>query len=170
MITYEEFGAAIAGAKIGIGAAELHGSVTGYLCARPPSGAHELLGALELESDTGAPVGPLHALVDEFAADIARRLRSGEEVTPLLPATPLQARADGVVEWCRGFLGGLGLTGALADAGLDPAARELLDAFAQIAAMRIECDGDAAALDGVLEFVRGGVLHLHAMLPDAGRP
>lgn len=169
-VTYAEFGTALAPVKLGIGPTELHGSVAGYLCVGWVGRAHELLAALQLESDAAGVVGPLHALLDKLITEISGDLRAGKAVTPLLPEAPLSARADAVVDWCRGFLGGLGLTGVVADAGLAPATRELLDDFGRIASMRIECDDDDdAALAEVLDFIRAGVVHLHAALASADR-
>jgi uncharacterized protein YgfB (UPF0149 family) len=169
-VSYTEFAKAVAGARLGIEAAELHGSAAGYLCAGGAGDGHALLSALQLESDDADALDPLHALLEEVAAGMSRDLDAGGAVTPLLPEAPLAARADGMVDWCRGFLGGLGLTGALEGSALDPGTRELLDAFGQIAAMRIECDeGDAGALGDVLEFIRGGIVHLHARLARADR-
>lgn len=171
-ITYAEFETAIAQAKLGIAPAELHGSVTGYLCAGASGCAHELLTALALESDDAGVADRLHALLDDLADDIARRFRAGDAVAPLLPPGPLPARADAMVDWCRGFLGGLGLTGELADpAARAPAIRELLDDFGHIAALRLECpDDDDSALDDVLDFIHAGVALLHAAFTPARRP
>ncbi|HEX5327115.1 MAG TPA: UPF0149 family protein [Acetobacteraceae bacterium] len=170
-IAYAKSGAALAQAKLGIGPAELHGSVVGYLCAGWTGSAHELLSALQLESDGAGAVDALHAWLDELVPEVVRELDAGKPITPLLPEAPLSARADAMVDWCRGFLGGLGLTGVLAAAGLAPATRELLDDFGRIASTRIECeDDDDAALAEVLDFIGSGVAHLHAALAPTGRP
>lgn len=169
-ITYAEFAQAVAQARLGTEPSELHGSVAGYLCGGGTGQVHELLTALQLESDDAGVVDPLHTLLGQLAAGMSSDLRSGKSVAPLLPPSPLAARADGMVDWCRGFLGGLGLTGALAGRGLEPDARELLDDFGHIASMRIECEeGDEAGLADVLEFICGGTRHLHAALARAGQ-
>ncbi|MGH8183933.1 MAG: UPF0149 family protein [Rhodanobacteraceae bacterium] len=171
--TYAEWNAALAQARFGVAPAELHGSVTGFLCAGWTGRSHELLAALALESETGDATDgdALHALLDRAAADIASRLRSRKPVEILLPAEPLAARADATVDWCRGFLGGLGLTGALEERAGDPAIRELLSDFGHIAATHLACDNDdEAALDEVLDFIREGVAHLHTAFAPTGRP
>ena len=169
-VSYPEFAEAVARAKLGIEPAELHGSVAGYLCAGGAAHGHDLLSAMQLESHDAGALDPLRALLGQLAAGMSRDLDAGGAMAPLLPEAPLAARADGMVDWCRGFLGGLGLTGALGGPALDPGTRELLDAFGQIASMRIECDeGDEGALDDVLAFVRGGIAHLHARLARAER-
>ncbi|HEX5960615.1 MAG TPA: UPF0149 family protein [Rhodanobacteraceae bacterium] len=170
---FAEWDAALAQAKLGVGPAELHGSVTGFLCAGRPGRAHELLAALALESevDNSGGSGALHALLERAAGEISARLRAGEQLDPLLPKGTLAARADAAVDWCRGFLGGLGLTGVLEERAGVPAVHELLHDFGQVAAAHLVCDDDdEAALDDVLDFIRGGVVHLHAAFVPAGRP
>lgn len=166
-ISHEQFRAAVGKAKLGIGAAELHGSITGYLCAGGSARADRLLSALQLESDDAGALDPLHALLDELVPGISAELRSGGAVAPLLPDGPLEVRANRMVDWCRGFLGGLGLAGAGTDGRLDPVARDLLHGFGEIAATPLECGDDDAALAEVLDYIRDGVATLHATLAPA---
>jgi uncharacterized protein YgfB (UPF0149 family) len=88
-----------------------------------------------------------------------------------LPEAALAARANAAVDWCRGFLGGLGLTGVLAGPAQAPGVAELLSGLGQIAASHLACDDDdAAALDDVLDFVRDAVARLYATFAPARRP
>jgi len=168
MLTHAEFAAAVAKAKLGIGAAELHGSVAGYLCAGGTARADALLSALQLEPEDSGVVGPLQALLAEAVTGISETLRSGGPVMPLLPEAPLDARANAMVDWCRGFLGGLGLAGAGTGGRLDPAADDLLHDFAEIASTQLECD-DEAPLAELLDFIGSGVARLHAALAPGKR-
>jgi uncharacterized protein YgfB (UPF0149 family) len=163
---YAEWGQVLARTRLGTTPAELHGSVTGFLCAGWGGPPRELLASLALDATSAdaAADRELHAFVEQAAARVGARLRAREPVEPLLPDGALAVRADAVVDWCRGFLGGLGLTGVVAERAADPAVSELLQLFGQIAATRLECDGaDAAALDDVLDFIREGVARLHAV-------
>lgn len=169
MVTYAELNAAIQQAKLGVAATELHGSITGYLCAGWGGRAHELLMALALESDDAAAVDDLHALVDRLVADLAGKLRAREAVVPLLPEAALVLRADAMVDWCRGFLGGIGLTGVAPGPGHVAEVNALLADFGHIASMHLEChDDDEESLDDVLDFIGTGVARLHAVLAPAG--
>lgn len=165
MSTWQDWKVALAQARLGISPAELQGSLAGYLCAGWGGGGAELLAALELDAD---PAGALAARVEQAARTITASLRAGEPLALLLPATPLDARANALVEWCRGFLGGLGLTG-LVDAGRQTGATaELLHTLAHIAAAPVACGpDDHAALAEVLAFVQTGVARLHAVLAPA---
>lgn len=168
-VSYEEFRAAADQAKLGIGSAELHGSVVGYLCAGRSAPADRLLSALRLEGDDAGVPDSLHALLDELVPANSAELRAGGTVMPLLPEAPLEARANRMVDWCRGFLGGLGLAGVGAGGRLDPAVRDLIEGFGEIAATHLECDDDDAPLVDVLDYVRDGVSRLHAALAPVVR-
>jgi uncharacterized protein YgfB (UPF0149 family) len=168
--SYENLEAALARAKLGVSPADLHGSITGYLCAGGQGRAHQLLVALALEGDDPGTDGPLHDLLDALAGDVSHRLQTGDAVAPLLPSGSIAARADAMVDWCRGFLGGLALKGELAEASRAPELRELLEDFSQIAAMHLSCDDDdETSLQDVLDFIRGGITRLHAALAPARR-
>lgn len=162
--------AAITQAKLGVTPAELQGSITAFLCAGWSGRACELLDSLALEGDAGDAVagGNLDDLIERAAARINSRLRAQEPIELVLPESPLAARADAVVDWCRGFLGGLGLTGVLAGPAQTAEVAELLAGLGQIAASHFACDDDdEAALDDLLDFIRGAVTHLHATFASA---
>lgn len=167
-VTHAELNAALQLSKIGVAATELHGSITGYLCAGWGGRARELLTALALEGDDASAID-LHALVDRLAADINGKLRAREPVVPLLPEASLALRADAMVDWCRGFLGGIGLTGVAPAPEHAAEVRTLLADFGHIASMHLEADDDdEEALDDVLDFICTGVARLHAVLAPTG--
>jgi len=171
--TYAAWRAAITQAKLGVTPAELHGSITGFLCAGWSGRARELLDALALEGDPGGVAGGnLDGLIERAAGRINDRLRAHESIELVLPEASLAARADATVDWCRGFLGGLGLTGVLTGPARTTKVADLLSGLGQIAASHLACgdDEDEAALDDVLDFVHDVVAHLHAMLAPAGLP
>jgi len=85
---------------------------------------------------------------------------------PLLPEDdrPLAERAEAMVDWCRGFLGGFGLAGTPAHAQLSDEAQEILRDFGNIAGSSFDFgneDEDEDALIEVQEFVRVGAMLLH---------
>lgn len=170
--TYARWGAAVTQAKLGVTPAELHGSITGFLCAGWSGRAHELLDSLALESGAGGIAGEdLDGLIERAAGRINERLHAGRPIELVLPEAPLATRADAAVDWCRGFLGGLGLTGVLAGPVQTTEVAELLSGLGQIAASHLACDDDdEAALDEVLDFIRGAVAHLYAAFAPARRP
>ncbi len=164
-LTHDELTRALAPLRLGMGASDLHGSLTGYLCAGGRAGAEDWPAALELEPDAKADHDVLRRLYHDCRAQLDDPDLGFE---PLLPESdaPLERRADALVEWCRGFLGGVGLSGSPVNA-LTPDATEVLADIGRIASSRFDYDEpeeDESALFEVLEFVRVGVLLLHTEL------
>ena len=146
-------------------ASELHGSLCGYLSG---GGAHERKGwfAVVMSDPLLSAVEPDSAL-DQLYLASAGQLESpdfGFEL--LLPAEdrPVDERGDGLLAWCRGFLGGFGLASG-AKPPLSEESEEALADMARIAASDLsyeEPEADAEALEEVTEFIRVAALLLHS--------
>lgn len=167
MPAFGDIEAAIAPLRLGIGVSELHGSMTGFLCAGGQPGAQGWLDALQLESVDAtlaeAAQAPLAALGDSTAQALQPQ---DPKLELLLPDADggLENRALALVDWCRGFLGGFGLGGADADK-LDPGMADILRDFADIAATVPEMgeqEEDRAALTELTDHVRFAALLLSA--------
>ena len=168
-ISHQELADTLARLQVGVSASDLHGSLTGYLCAGGSTTADTWPEALEL--DTGA----LGAVQDSAFPLLFRHCREQLDdaelgFEPLLPGddVALARRAEALVEWCRGFLGGVGLAGIGSKReALSAEAREIVEDFGTIAASNFDYadeDEDETALSEVLEFVRVGVLLLYSEL------
>jgi uncharacterized protein len=172
-ITHAQLGEMLARLHVGVSASDLHGSLTGFVCGGGSAGARGWLAALELQTDPEIDL-PLPAFARLYE-DCAAWFDDPElRFEPLLPDmdTSLDTRADALVEWCRGFLGGLGLAGVSKLQGLSADAAEILHDLGTIAGSRFDYDDaeeDENALAEVIEFIRVGVLLLHAELATAGR-
>jgi uncharacterized protein YgfB (UPF0149 family) len=162
-VTHAELAGALQTLRLGVGASELHGSLTGYLSAGGTAGADEWPAALEIEPDPHIPLR--HEVLRRLHHDCRAALDDPDlGFEPLLPApdVPVEQRADALVDWCRGFLGGVGLAGAAQSLSAD--ANEVLADLGRIAASRFDYENaeeDETALSEVLEFVRVGALLLH---------
>jgi uncharacterized protein len=173
-LTHAELASALKTLHLGVGASDLHGSLTGYLCAGGSAGIEDWPAALEIEPE--ARTTPHHDALRRLFRDCRAQLDDPDlGFEPLLPAqdAPVERRAEALVDWCRGFLGGVGLAGS-AMRILSADANEVLADIGRIAASRFDYDDeneDETALSEVLEFVRVGVLLLHAemMRPRAAR-
>jgi yecA family protein len=176
-ITHAQLGELLATLEFGVDPSDLHGSLTGYLCAGGHADARDWLAALRLENDeaeaaAAASTAPLQQLFHECSAWLDDPDLRFE---PLLPSTdtPVDVRADALVEWCRGFLGGVGLAGMADAAGLSDDSAEILRDFSTIAASHFEysdSEEDENALAEVIEFIRVGVLLLHTEFAATGTP
>ena len=166
--THAEVADALKTHCLGVSASDLHGSLTGYLCAGGRTDAQTWLDALQLDSDD-ASVADVPILQRMYRACCTQWEVGDSDVQPLLPApaTPVAQRADALVEWCRGFLGGFGLGGASQRATLSTQACDVLADFARVAAARIDhadASEDEAALAEVLQFTIDGAALLHAQV------
>jgi len=171
-ISHGELDQVLSEYRIGINASELHGSLCGYLCAGGAAGTLAWCEALALEA--------LHDLITDdadarrqfglFFEDARARLIDPQlSFEPLLPDPEerVARRADALVEWCRGFVGGLGLAGNDGAQALSANGEEVLGDLSRIAASDLDTgdgDEDEADFSEVFEFVRVGVLLLQAEL------
>ena len=154
---YAELSAALTALRLGVLPSDLHGSLSGYLCAGAPATPEDWLDRLELTPDR-AEIAQAPLLRMLYGHACAQFERTPAQVEPLLPPPDqsIALRAQALVEWCRGFLGGFGLAGATMRAPLSADADEILADFAAIAASRLEHDDDvedAQAFKDVLAFV-----------------
>jgi uncharacterized protein YgfB (UPF0149 family) len=166
-VGYDELDTLAISLRLGTEASELHGSLCGYLAGGGLLGKVTLLSALQLDGEATHPSADDQALLDKLAKQCESELADPElGFEPLLPADdrPLTERAEAMVDWCRGFLGGFGLAGTGAHAQLSDEAQEVLRDFGTIAASSFDFgneDEDEDALIEVQEFVRIGAMLLH---------
>ena len=163
----------IARLQLGVDAAELHGSLCGFLCAGGELSKRDWLQRLELDPE--APTVPADGALD--ALYLATRAQLGDPdlgFALLLPdeARSVDERAEALLAWCRGFLGGFGLVPD-STKSLSPEAREAFEDLGKIAASNLSYDepeSDEQALTEVSEFVRVATLLLHGDRPDDDAP
>ena len=161
-MTYDELAQPLAAGGSVIGASELHGCVSGALCAlaavRPSDWIPEALPGHE----DAARVAALQAALDELVAQTQAALAGGDlEFEPLLPPddAPLTERVTALAAWCSGFLYGIGGAGSLGQPRGD--VDEILRDFGEIARAQTDVDGAGEAGERdyteLVEFVRAAV-------------
>lgn len=163
--------------QAGVDAAEVHGALAGFLCGggrgHPDRWGESL--ALDAVHDAqiegGADAVELRTLYDNVAHELAD---ADDIFVPLLPDDDgaLSMRADALVSWCRGFLGGIGLANPRARGALSEDADEAIADLGRIAASELSVDegeADELAYAEVLEFVRVAVLLLRDECAAAAR-
>ncbi|KRE89870.1 hypothetical protein ASG87_02660 [Frateuria sp. Soil773] len=165
-IHFDDLDDAVIRLRLGTDASELHGSLCGYLAGGGRVGRQPVLALLQLDGEEVAQAPASLELLQRLAAQSELELADPElGFEPLLPADdrPLSERADALVDWCRGFLGGFGLAGADAHAKLSDEAQEILRDLGTIAASSFDFGNeneDEDALIEVHEFVRVGAMLL----------
>jgi uncharacterized protein len=175
--SYVELAQALASLRLGISVSELHGSLTGFLCAGGAPAESTWLHDLALDEVDDALVGSAtRPLFDRLFVDCTQDMDDPDLGFDLmLPSDeqPMTDRALALVEWCRGFLGGLGLSGAKLDSGLSDETNEVLHDLSRIAATNFDAgdtaEDDEEAYVEVVEYVRVGVMLLHNELTKVPR-
>lgn len=162
--SHDEVAGEVAQLRLGVDASELHGSLCGYISGGGDPTRRDWLLRLALDVEVVEPAA--EGVLDHlFLASRAQLSDPGLGFGLLLPEedAALVYRAEGLLAWCRGFLGGFGLA-AGAEPPLTAEAAEALEDLGKIAASRLSYDdpeGDEVALVEVAEFVRVAALLLH---------
>ena len=92
--------------------AELHGALCGYVAGGGRADADDWLQRLQIEADRALDRGAdIDRLRDATLAQFGEEDFGFEMLLPSDDA-PLAERADALLGWCRGFLGGFGLAAA----------------------------------------------------------
>ena len=142
---------------------ELHGGLCGWLAGGGPSVREWPAKVL---ADDALPAPAAGSALDELRLASAAQLADRSfDFALLLPDSEasLAERSGALFEWCRGFLGGFGLS-AGSVAKLSEEGTEALGDLAKLAAAQPQSDGDEEdeeALVEIEEFVRVAALLLH---------
>lgn len=153
--------------QIPISPSELHGALSGCLCAgaelTPKNWLAFALTDAELDGQVDAD-SVLAQVFDAVSAQLAGDIMDFE-FDLLLPDEdkPLTERGPAMVDWCQGFLGGFGVVPTPAQP-LSEEADEALQDLAKIAASDLnyeDTDADEEALAEVCEYIRVAAVLLY---------
>ena len=163
---YADIDAQVSGLQLGQDASELHGALCGYLSGGAPApGRGAWLGMVM--ADAGLAAVPADSALDRMYTASEQLLESPDFGFDLLLPNidcPVRERGDALIRWCRGFLGGFGLS-AGGEPPLSEESRDALGDLARMAASDLAYDdpeSDEQALEEVAEFVRVAALLLHS--------
>jgi uncharacterized protein YgfB (UPF0149 family) len=159
--SHAELTNALATADADFSAAEVHGTLTGLLCAGADERAMPALGTLVPEGASGGLGDMLTALLRQTREQlhdpefVFALLLPGEEVA-------LDAQVTALADWCRGFIVGLTAGGVADPARLAGDAGEVVQDFARIAAAEVDMpqasgEEEERQLAELVEYVRVGV-------------
>lgn len=148
-------------------AAEIHGLVTGWVCAGASFDKAGRIMALSEWLDTeldAKGTAMLERLHEQTAASVDDEAFSFSLVVPD-DGVAMQQRAAATSEWCSGFLYGFGMTGKFRKEDLAEDVAEVLGDLAKIAAVSDdvpEDDENEADLMEIIEYVRMAAMLIHA--------
>ncbi|MBS0457195.1 MAG: UPF0149 family protein [Proteobacteria bacterium] len=167
---HADLASALRSNELAVDPCELHGALCGFIAGGGDAGAVGWLQRLALDAAADADRDPCIAQLR--GATLAQFADEDFGLQLLLPAdhAPLAERVDGLLAWCRGFLGGVGLA-APKQSLLSAESTEALADLARIAASDLGYEGseeDEDALAEIIEFVRMAPLLIHADCVCAG--
>jgi uncharacterized protein YgfB (UPF0149 family) len=149
------------------GAPQAHGSLCGIACVLGYRARSVWIAGLTVAGDSSAVRAEPAGILGDLAAVTCTALSEGDMgFSPLLPPDdlPLSCRAEGLAEWCAGFMHGLGEAVGTQDAGealSGDVTREIMEDLGRIARVTVdddETDLEAeAAYTELVEFVRVSV-------------
>jgi yecA family protein len=159
--SFDEVTQTIGRLQLGMDASELHGALCGFVCGGGTASPREWLRQLALDPPQADSEV---ALAELFDASCAQLVDPQMGLQLLLPdeGAGLGERADALIAWARGFLGGFGLAGG-DKASLSEEASEALQDLASIAGAQLsydDPDSDEDSLMEISEFIRVAALLL----------
>jgi hypothetical protein len=174
---YDAIEAKLAAAIVTASAAEIHGLLTGWLCAPPSAGGD---GAAFLRKQLVAEHPTAARLVDELAAELSDWTRAqladpGFGFTPLLPdeSEGIARQTEALADWCQGFVYGLAEAGVRDLHRLPKDVREFLEDMLSLAGAESDAtaseEDEARALAELVEYVRVGVQLVYETLREQPR-
>ena len=161
-ITYDELRDALELAGVELTAGELHGAISGLVCATPDNNLRRLWSVL---LSGPAPEGALASLADDLAVETAHLLEDRQMgFKPLLPEddAAINEKAEELARWCASFLAGLGAAGTVNKDAMGEQVGEIVLDFSRISQAGFdEADEDLEEAENafaeILEYVRVGV-------------
>ncbi len=171
-IKFNDAAAVLAGANSSVTAAEAHGRLCGAFCASNDYDFAQWSDECLEDSEEGGAEATMAMeaameLMRKLYAETLRAFRGDEmEFSPLLPDDdlPLARRAEGLAQWCQGFLFGFG-SAVSQQRKLPPSVSEVLRDITQIARASAgdtePTEEDEEDYMEIVEYVRIGVQTVH---------
>ena len=166
-LDYDRLRDSLADAGAVVALAELHGGVSGAVCAGGAMAARRWLSDLLADEQLAASPAALADDLEEVVGATVKMLDDGElKFEPLLPTddAPIAEQVEALAAWCQGFLSGVGSTApGVAGRTASDAVGEILRDFSEISRAGLsedEAEGRGQpdfALAEIHEYVRVSV-------------
>lgn len=174
--TYNSFSKTLKDLEIAISAAEAHGLLCGLLCGQEGLPLQNWLEFLQDSTALRVDKLPKEArqALQRVASVSESMLRDGEPAMSLLlpdEDLDLTVRAEGLSEWCHGFVTGFGLSGCYVNQESNQEAAEVLKDLVDIGKIVVseeESEEEQAAFTEVVEYVEAAVLMLYGSMQFTG--
>lgn len=157
-------------------AAECHGFLCGQICVTGQADEDLWMEFLDVQGDDDEMIRACYAEIRQLAARIMEEMYSEEfGLQLLLPDddTSMALRVEALVNWCHGFLNGVGVSEGIIQAGMSEECEEILNDFSQICRLGFDEEEteEEQSLMELIEYTRMGAIMIYEELqPAHGRP
>lgn len=167
-MNFNELNQLLSEAGSGTRAAECHGFLCGYFCSNGDPEEEVVRNCLLADIEGDLLLVCLER-IRTLAADVHDQITSPDFALKLLlpdDTRPLSERGASFIQWCEGFLSGLGAAGALKFFSLSSEGQELLDDLYKICRLDPQGMHDSApdeeySLMELIEYVRMGAILIY---------
>lgn len=157
-------------------AAECHGFICGYLCNVTNVNEDTFRQYLFAEMTNSEMINECSRKLGELATEVMAGISAQDfSLELLLPGDdfPLNERGAALVQWCEGFLNGLGIAGLLEFDLLSAEGREVIQDLYKICRLDVnnlaeEGEDEESAFMELSEYVRMGVILLYEEFQQTG--
>jgi uncharacterized protein YgfB (UPF0149 family) len=168
-MNYKELDNLFMDAGTGSRAAECHGFLCGYLCVNDNLQDDTFRKYLLADMDDQQMCEECCKQINELASEVCQKIASVDFTLELLlpdESSPLSERSAALIEWCEGFLSGLGIAGVTDFDLLSFECREHVQDLYKICRLDVDEINDCgeeeeAAFTELIEYVRMGAMLLH---------
>ena len=168
-MNFDELEQLLIDARCSTRAAECHGFLCGYLCINNDLREDVVRNCLLADGDVAVMSCTCLDGLKALATDVHDQISSADFTLQLLlpdDSRSLRERGASFIQWCEGFLSGLGAAGVVKFYALSSEGRELLDDLYKICRLDPDDMNDAgedeeSALTELIEYVRMGAMLIH---------
>lgn len=173
-MNYKELENLLIDANAGSRAAECHGFLCGYLCVSDNLQEDTFRRYLLADMTDQQAFLECYKQIAELAAEVYLKITSEDFTLELLlpdETSPLSERSVALVQWCEGFLSGLGVAGVTDIDLLSFECRELIQDLYKICRLNADeinryGNEEEAAFNELTEYIRMGAMLLHVEMQN----
>ena len=180
-MNFRELNNLLIDARAGSRAAECHGFLCGYLCVNQHLQEDTFKEYLLAESMDQSMFAECYEKIAELANEVNTTILAGDYGLQLMlpdDNSPMSERGTALIQWCEGFLSGLGVAGISGTELLSIESREVIEDLYKICRLDVDDideggDDEESAFIELIEYVRMGAILLHEelhKLPVTDRP
>lgn len=174
-MNFRDFDNLLMDSRAGSRAAECHGFLCGFFCVNQYPQADTFKKYLLADTMDQEMFVKCYEKIVELADEVNTKISAGDySLQLMLPDdnSPMSERGTALIQWCEGFLSGLGIGGLTGLELLSIESREVIEDFYKICRLDVDDmdeggEDEESAFTELTEYVRMGAILLHEELGKA---